>query len=95
MRKRKQSRCATFEIDGYVAVLPMVQNVYPVERDAGSWCWGFKYTTGIFEFFYCKTREKGEGQRKEFIAAVEGWHAMTILKPNAELRDRPLADGPA
>lgn len=63
-----------FEIDGYGAVLPLVQNFYPVQRDAGSWCWGFKYTTGIFEFFYCKTKEKAICQRAAFIAALEKWH---------------------
>ncbi len=40
-----------FEVDGYHIVLAHVQNVYPVEKDKFYYEWGFKYTTGIFEFF--------------------------------------------
>lgn len=65
---------AVHEMNGYGAVLPLVQNYYPVEEDAGIFCWGFKYTTGVFEFFYHQTREKATLQRDKFISALNAWH---------------------
>ena len=64
-----------FEIDGYGIVLSLVQNYYPVEEDtnANSFYWGFKYTTGIFEFFYHSQKSAAEFQRAKFIIALDNY----------------------
>ncbi len=68
------SASALHEVNGYGIVLPLVQNYYPVEEDAGVFCWGFKYKTGIFEFFYCETEAKANSQRQEFVRALDAWY---------------------
>lgn len=65
---------AIHEIEGYGIVLPLVQNYYPVEKDAGIWCWGFKYKTGVFEYFHHQTKEVATAQRSLFVAALEEWY---------------------
>lgn len=67
--------CAVYEIDGYGVILPMVQNYYPVESNgAGGYEWGFKYTSGVFEFFHYINREDAEKQRAQFIYAINKWY---------------------
>ena len=61
---------ALFEIDGYHAVLAHVQNVYPVEKDRFLYEWGFKYTTGIFEFFSYETKKEAAQSHDAFIKAL-------------------------
>ena len=63
-----------FEIDGYGIVLPQVQNYYPAEEDKpGMFCWGFKYTSGIFEFFYYATLAEAEQSREAFKTALNDY----------------------
>jgi hypothetical protein len=62
-----------FEIDGYGCVLPYVQNYYPVEKDKDLYCWGFKYNSGIFEFFYYRKKAKAEKERQQFINVLEAY----------------------
>ncbi len=45
---------SVFSINGYLAVIPHIQNVYPPEKDRVGWAFGFKYTSGVFEFFTFK-----------------------------------------
>ena len=60
------------EIDGYGCILNNIQNYYPVEIDKpGIWCWGFKYKTGIFEFFSYLTKEEAVREQKHFVVALE------------------------
>ena len=61
---------ATFEIEGYHAVLPHVQNVYPVEKYKFYYEWGFKYTSSIFEFFSYETEEEAQKVHDEFVSAL-------------------------
>ena len=68
------SASSLHEVNGYGIVLPLVQNYYPVEEDAGVFCWGFKYKTGIFEFFYSETEPSANAQRQEFIRALDAWY---------------------
>ena len=43
------------------------QNYYPVEKDKpGMWYWGFKYNSGVFEFFYHSEKQKAEKERQAF-----------------------------
>lgn len=67
---------STFEIEGYGIVLPLVQNYYPVEEDknANSFCWGFKYTTGVFEYFHHSQKSVAEFQRTKFITALNNYY---------------------
>ena len=66
---------AIYEIDGYGIVLPMVQNYYPVEDNgAGGFEWGFKYTSGVFEYFQYKNRGNADDTRMQFITALNAWH---------------------
>lgn len=60
------------EVDGYGVVLSQVQNFYPVEEDKqGIYCWGFKYLSGIFEFFYYTSKVEAEVAREKFIEALD------------------------
>ena len=61
---------AVFEIDGYLAVLPHVQNIYPVEQDKFYWCWGFKYTSGVFEYFMYQSEKEALKIHDSFIDAL-------------------------
>ena len=72
-----------FEIDRYHVVLNYVQNVYPVGKDKFYYEWGFKYTTGIFEFFSYKTRKEAIQIQDAFIKALNGfWEKSNkALKP--------------
>lgn len=66
---------AVYEINGYGIVLPLVQNYYPVEdNEAGGFCWGFKYASGVFEFFHYKQKTRAERERGSFIFALNTWH---------------------
>jgi len=66
-----------FEISGYGCILPHVQNYYPVEKDKPRmWYWGFKYNSGVFEFFYHSEKLKAEQERKCFINALELYWAQ-------------------
>lgn len=70
---------AVYEIDGYGIVLPLVQNYYPVEdNEAGGFCWGFKYASGVFEFFHYKQRSRADIERGSFIFALNTWHVSGI-----------------
>lgn len=63
-----------YEIDGYGIVLGQVQNYYPVEEDKpGMYCWGFKYISGIFEFFHYTDRTEAEEVRELFITALNDY----------------------
>lgn len=65
-----------FEINGYGCVLSQVQNYYPVEIDKpGMYCWGFKYNSGIFEFFYHSVEDEAIKERLLFITALERYWA--------------------
>lgn len=58
------------EIDGYGIVLVQVQNYYPVEQDSNIFSWGFKYTSGVFEFFHYTDKKKAEESRQDFVNAL-------------------------
>lgn len=70
---------SVYEIDGYGVVLPMVQNYYPVENnDAGGFYWGFKYTSGVFEYFQYADEGKAKLERDRFIVALDSWHGLRV-----------------
>ena len=64
-----------YEIDGYGVVLSQIQNVYPVEADkCGCPYWGFKYLSGVFEYFNYKHEPEAKRQRQMFVNALnEYW----------------------
>ena len=64
---------ALFKIDDwdYVAVIPHIQNLYSPEETPSGWQYGFKYTSGIFEYFQCKTKEEADIKFSELESAVE------------------------
>jgi len=66
----KKESLATFEIEGYHAVLLHVQNVYGVEKELDYWFWGFKYTSQVFEYFSYRTLEEAQKVHDEFIEAI-------------------------
>lgn len=70
---------STFDIHGYVVVLPQVQNIYPVEKDEQTerFCWGFKYISGIHEYFYYLTEAKATNIRSRFIDAINNYYEQT------------------
>ncbi len=70
---------AIHEINGYGVVLPQVQNVYPVERDkCGCPFWGFKYLSGVFEYFNYKYEHDAKRERNMFIDALnQYWNKKT------------------
>jgi len=63
---------ATHQIQGYTAVIPKIQNIYPVEeaRRIG-WEFGFKYESGIFEFFNYKNKNQAEFDRLKLLVAID------------------------
>ena len=65
---------AVHEIEGYGIVLPMVQNYYPVEEDKAGFYWGFKYASGVFEYFHHAIKKQAEVEREEFIVTLNSWH---------------------
>lgn len=64
-----------YEISGYGIVLAQVQNYYPVELDdkTETYYWGFKYISGIFEFFYYKDVSEADESRHNFINALHNY----------------------
>ena len=62
---------STFSIDGYLAVIPHIQNVYPPEKDRVGWCFGFKYVSGIFEYFTYRTLSEAQTHYNRLSAAIE------------------------
>ena len=64
---------ALIGIAGYRAVIPKIQNVYFVEHDenAGSYYWGFKYDSGVFEFFHHKTSESARAEYERCCAEID------------------------
>ena len=62
-----------FEIEGYHVVLEYVQNVYPVGKDKFYWEWGFKYCSGIFEFFSYKTKGEAVKVHDNFVEAINSY----------------------
>lgn len=63
-----------YEVNDYGIVLAQVQNYYPVEEDKpGMFYWGFKYASGIFEFFYYTDKAEAEEVRKNFIIALNNY----------------------
>lgn len=66
---------ATLRIADYYVVLAKVQNVYGVERDRDvGWCFGFKYDSGVFEFFTYRTKEKAERHLKRLLLALDAYY---------------------
>lgn len=66
-----RKRRGIHEIKGYGVVLAQVQNVYPVEKESGIYSWGFKYVSGMFEFFSYLTIEEARISRNNFMEALE------------------------
>ena len=64
-----------FSMDGYLAVIPHIQNVYPPEKDRlGHWEFGFKYTSGVFEFFSFKTCREARSNYERLAQAIDGYY---------------------
>ena len=62
---------STFSIEGYLAVIPHIQNVYPPEKEKTGWTFGFKYTSGVFEFFTFKTLGKARKEYNRLAQAID------------------------
>lgn len=67
---------AIYEIDGYGIVLAQVQNYYPVEYDEKirAYSWGFKYISGVFEYFHYSKKLMAESQREKFIDVLNSYY---------------------
>ena len=62
-------------MDGYLAVIPHIQNVYPPEKDRNSyWEFGFKYTSGVFEFFSFKEHEEAWDNYGRLAQAIDEYY---------------------
>lgn len=68
-------RTALFRIDEYVAVIPQIQNLYGPEKEphVDAWFWGFKYESGVFEFFTLPTHTAASQQFDEMVNAVDAY----------------------
>ena len=60
-----------FSVEGYLAVIPHIQNVYFPEKDRVGWMFGFKYTSGVFEFFTYKTLSEARMQYDRLAQAID------------------------
>ena len=65
---------ATLSIAGYLAIVPKIQNVYPVERVDAGWQTGFKYDSGVFEFFVYKTKLEAKNLYLRIKKAIEDYY---------------------
>lgn len=71
----KPIRKATFEIQSYTAVIPKIQNVYSVEEGKRiGWEFGFKYDSGVFEFFSYETATQAEYDWLRLLTAIESYY---------------------
>ena len=63
---------ALYTFKGYSAVIPQLQNVYGPEQEDGvsSWFFGFKYTSGVFEYFSFSTLEEAEAEHRKLCEAI-------------------------
>ena len=64
---------ATFSIEGYLAVIPHIQNVYPPEKDKVGWTFGFKYKSNVFEFFTFKTLKTARQEYNRLAKAINDY----------------------
>lgn len=63
---------ALWRLDEYSAVIPHIQNIYAPEKDRREgWCFGLKYSSGVFEFFHCKTEDEAERKHRSLADAIE------------------------
>lgn len=62
-----------FNIKGYIAVIPHIQNIYPPEKDNGVWSFGFKYISGVFEYFNFKTLQQARNEYNRLAQAVNDY----------------------
>lgn len=65
-----------YEVQGMGVVLSQVQNIYPVEKDKIMFCWGFKYVSGMWEYFYYKGKKEAALERKKFMEAIDNFLAL-------------------
>lgn len=63
-----------YMIEGYGAVIQYIQNIYPPEKTRTGWQFGFKYTSGIFEFFTYKTLDEARNRYNELGKAIEEFY---------------------
>ena len=73
--KRKMKNNSVFSIEGYLAVIPHIQNVYPPEKDKIGWTFGFKYTSGVFEFFTFKTLSEVRAHYNRLSGAINSYYS--------------------
>ena len=68
-------RTALFVIDDYIAVIPHVQNLYKPEKEShvDAWFWGFKYKSGVFEYFTAPTHTAASLQFEMMANAVDSY----------------------
>lgn len=66
---------ATHEIQGYTAVIPKIQNIYPIkEARRIGWEFGFKYESGVFKFFSYKNKSQAEFDRLKLLVAIDNYY---------------------
>jgi len=70
----KTKREALHSIEGYLAIIPKIQNIYPPEKTDTGYQWGFKYDSGVFEFFTMKTAAEARAEYKRCADAVEQFY---------------------
>jgi len=77
VRTDKPIKKATFEIQDYTAVIPKIQNIYPVEEGGRiGWSFGFKYESGVFEFFHYETATQAEYDWLRLLTAIESYYEV-------------------
>lgn len=66
---------ALYAFKGYSAVIPHLQNVYGPEQENGVpvWFFGFKYTSGVFEYFSFATQEEAEVEHRKLLEAITAY----------------------
>lgn len=70
----KTKREALHDVEGYLAVIPKIQNVYPPEKTDTGYQWGFKYESGVFEFFTLKTAKRARFEYQRLADAIERFY---------------------
>lgn len=65
---------ATFKIKLYRAVIPKIQNLYEVEKENELWVFGFKYDSGVFEYFHFTKKADAEHHFKRLIKLIDEYY---------------------
>ncbi len=75
---------ALYVFGDYSAVIPHIQNVYGPEQEKPGcgWSFGFKYTSGVFEFFTVATQGEAAKEVASLSEAIDAYWRESAERPS-------------